>query len=322
MRAGTRAPRTETCRTAAGARSVQEPEPLPRPRRLPKSVGRAAVNAAAFFANHCPPVVTAYRPALPGFAALKRPLRIAALADIHACEPWMNLERIGEIVAATNRLEPDLIVLLGDYVCAIMGWERGIIPMRDWAGVLARLRAPLGVYAVLGNHDWRAGGEQAREALEASGVPVLENDVRLLRPDGAIPFWLAGLADQRAEELGRGRYRGHDDLPGTLARIEDESPIILLAHEPDIFPEVPPRVGLTLAGHTHGGQCRLPLVGPLVVPSRYWRRYAHGQIVEAGRHLIVSGGLGYSGLPIRIGMPPEIVLVELGGQNGLPVSAR
>jgi predicted MPP superfamily phosphohydrolase len=268
------------------------------------------------------PALTTYRMTPPGFEALRRPIRIAALADIHACEPWMTVERIGEIVAETNALEPDLIVLLGDYVCAIYGWQRGIIPMRDWAEALSGLRAPLGVYAILGNHDWRVGGDEARAALEASGVTVLENDARRIQPDGAEPFWLAGLADQRAEDLGGGRYLGRDDLPATLAGIDGGSPVILLAHEPDIFPEVPPRVSLTLSGHTHGGQCRFPLVGPLVVPSRYWRRYAYGHIVESGRHLIVSGGLGCSGLPIRIGMPPEIVLVEFGGQNGLPASPR
>lgn len=301
---------------------MNEPKPSPTDRPSPKGLDRAVMLMAGLLRTRARPVLTTYRLTPPGFAALRRPIRIAALADIHACEPWMTVERIGEIVAETNRLEPDLVVLLGDYVCAIYGWQRGIIPMRDWAEALSGLRAPLGVYAVLGNHDWRLGGEEARAALEASGVTVLENDARLLHPDGAESFWLAGLADQRVEELGGGRYRGRDDLPATLARIDDGSPIILLAHEPDIFPAVPPRVGLTLSGHTHGGQCRLPLVGPLVVPSRYWRRYAYGHIVESGGHLIVSGGLGYSGLPIRIGMPPEIVLVEIGGQNRLPAPAR
>jgi predicted MPP superfamily phosphohydrolase len=301
---------------------VNEPKPSQNVRPAPTRLDRAVMSMAGLLGTRSRPVLTIYRLTPPGFAALRRPIRIAALADIHACEPWMTVERIAEIVAETNRLAPDLVVLLGDYVCAIRGWQRGIIPMRDWAAALSGLRAPLGVYAVLGNHDWRLGGEEARAALEASGVTVLENDARLLHPDGVEPFWLAGLGDQRAEALGGGRYRGRDDLPATLAGIDDGSPVILLAHEPDIFPAVPPRVVLTLSGHTHGGQCRLPLVGPLVVPSRYWRRYAYGHIVESGRHLIVSGGLGYSGLPIRIGMPPEIVLVELGGGNGLPASAR
>jgi predicted MPP superfamily phosphohydrolase len=108
-------------------------------------------------------------------------------------------------------------------------------------------------------------------------------------------------------------HRHADDLPGTLKKIRDKSnPVILLAHEPDIFPEVPERVSLTLCGHTHGGQVALPFIGRPVVPSRYGDRYAYGHIVEDGRHLIVSGGLGCSGIPVRFGVPPEIVVIDIG----------
>ena len=91
----------------------------------------------------------------------------------------------------------------------------------------------------------------------------------------------------------------------------DTAPTILLVHEPDIFPNVPSRVSLTLAGHTHGGQVTFMGYAPRV-PSRYGRRYLYGHIVEDGRSLLVSGGLGCSGLPVRFGRPPEIVVVELG----------
>jgi predicted MPP superfamily phosphohydrolase len=136
--------------------------------------------------------------------------------------------------------------------------------------------------------------------------------VRLTK--GGRPFWLLGLGDQLAL-LRRGpkRYRGVDDLAGTLAQVTDDAPAILLAHEPDIFPEAPHRVALTLSGHTHGGQVRLLGWSPLV-PSRYGNRYAYGHVVEDGRHLVVSGGLGTSILPVRLGVPPEIVLVDLGRQ--------
>ena len=102
-------------------------------------------------------------------------------------------------------------------------------------------------------------------------------------------------------------------MPKTLAQITDDTtPAILLAHEPDIFPKVPERFGLTLSGHTHGGQVKLPLIGRPIVPSRFGQRYAYGHVIEDERHLIVSGGLGLSNLPIRFGVPPEIVLLELG----------
>ena len=100
------------------------------------------------------------------------------------------------------------------------------------------------------------------------------------------------------------------DLDGTLAKVTDDAPVILLAHEPDIFPRVPSRVSLTLSGHTHGGQVRVFGYSPMV-PSRYGNRYAYGHIVEDNRHLVVSGGLGCSILPVRIGVPPEIVMVDV-----------
>lgn len=105
--------------------------------------------------------------------------------------------------------------------------------------------------------------------------------------------------------------RGLDDLDGTLMQVTDEAPVILMAHEPDVFPKVPSRVALTLSGHTHGGQIRFLGRSP-VVPSRYGNRYAYGHVVEDGRNLIISGGLGCSIAPVRFGVPPEIVVVDLG----------
>ena len=110
-----------------------------------------------------------------------------------------------------------------------------------------------------------------------------------------------------------------------MRKIRTDDPVLLLVHEPDIFPHVPDRVALTLAGHTHGGQIRLPLIWPLFVPSKYGARYAYGHVVEDGRHLIVSGGLGTSIIPARLGVPPEIVHITLGGGVGLarsPVAFR
>lgn len=261
--------------------------------------------------------VTRYRLTPPRWPADLR-LRIAVIADLHAGAPWMTVERIRSIVDQTNALAPDLTVLLGDYI-ATHRFVTKRIPEADWARALAGLRAPLGVHAVLGNHDWwddraaqaRGSGPVAgRVALEAEGIAVYENDVVKLRHAGQ-GFWLAGLGDQIAFPLGGGRFRGVDDLPGTLAKLTDDAPAILLAHEPDIFPQVPERVSLALSGHTHGGQVRLFGYAPLT-PSRFGDRYAYGHVVESDRHLIVSGGLGCSVLPMRLGSPPEIVLVELG----------
>jgi predicted MPP superfamily phosphohydrolase len=192
-----------------------------------------------------------------------------------------------------------------------------------WAEALGELKAPLGVHAILGNHDWwddlgaqrrRQGPVLGRRMLEREGIPVYENDATRLVKDGRR-FWLAGLGDQLAflkgrTRGGRRRFEGVDDLAGTLAKVTDSAPVILLAHEPDIFPRVPSRVALTLSGHTHGGQVRLFGYSPKV-PSRYGNRFAYGHVVENGRHLVVSGGLGCSILPVRLGVPPEIVMVDV-----------
>jgi predicted MPP superfamily phosphohydrolase len=249
-------------------------------------------------------------------------LSIGVIADVHAGGPLMPVERIRAIAERTNELTPDLIVLLGDFTASHKFKTRSVEP-GEWAEALGVLRAPLGVHAVLGNHDWwddlaaqRAGrGPVAgRRMLERFGIPVYENDVVRLEKDGRS-FWLAGLGDQLAFVRSRRRRarrgpRGVDDLPGTLAKVTDDAPVVLLAHEPDIFARVPERVSLTLAGHTHGGQVRLLGYSPRV-PSRFGNRFAYGHIVEDNRHLIVSGGLGCSILPVRIGVPPEIVMVEL-----------
>ena len=264
---------------------------------------------------------TRYRLEPPGWPA-GLVLRLAVIADLHASEPYMPPQRIAEIVDRTNGLGADAILLLGDYA-ASHRWQTRLVPASEWSRLLAGLKAPLGVHAVLGNHDWwddraaqrrGSGPVIGRRELERVGIPVYENDaVRLEK--GGRPFWLAGLGDQiafiKGRIDGRHQFQGVDDLGGTLAKVTDNAPVILMAHEPDIFPKVPARVALTISGHTHGGQVRLLGYSPNV-PSRYGNRYAYGHVVEQGRNLIVSGGLGCSILPVRLGVPPEVVLIQLG----------
>ena len=257
--------------------------------------------------------VQEYRLSLPGWGD-RPPLTICVVADLHAGEPWMPLARVRRIVAAANALAPDLHVVLGD-LPAHHRFVTERVPMAAVAGALADLRAPLGRHAVLGNHDWwddgaaRAAGRDPpaiRFLLRDAGIPVLANAARLL-PHGA-GVWLLGTDSALA--FGR-RRPGADNLPAALAPLRgSDAPAILLAHEPDIFPRVPARVALTLAGHTHGGQVRLLGRSP-VVPSRYGNRYAYGLVEEAGRRMVVSGGLGCSMMPVRLGVPPELTLIRL-----------
>jgi predicted MPP superfamily phosphohydrolase len=269
----------------------------------PAFAGYAGVEAAAMLD------VTRYRLKPRGWPDGQK-LTISVIADLHAGGPNMGLDRIRGIVDTSNALRSDIVLLLGDFV-ATHKFVTEPIPAPVWAAELSRLKAPLGVHAILGNHDWWFHQADIRLALKRVGIPVMENDAVLLGERGAR-FWLAGIGDQLAIPLGQGRFRGADDLPATLAMIGSDEPVILMVHEPDIFTKVPDRVSLTLAGHTHGGQIRVPFMWPAFVPSQYGARFAYGHIVEGGRDLIVSGGLGTSVVPMRIGVPPEIVHIELG----------
>ena len=213
------------------------------------------------------------------------------------------------IVDQAMKENPDLIALGGDYVVAAkMPAKR--VEEADIAACLAPLAAPLGVFGVLGNHDWIDGRRGPRgerpviaSELETVGVRMLVNDAAAIdMPGGRL--WLPGVDSQWTKDGGR------HDLGTALRDVPDGAAAVLLAHEPDIFADDPRTPGLTLSGHTHAGQLNLMGWRPLT-PSRYGGRFAHGHHVLEGRQLVVSAGLGYSGLPLRIGAPPEIVVIDL-----------
>jgi len=246
-----------------------------------------------------------------GWPAALDGLRIAVLSDIHAGAPHVGHEKLARIVKVVNDQRPDLVVLLGDFVIhGVLGgrFEAPEATIRALAG----LRAPLGVVAVLGNHDWWYDGDRVRKALEEGGIPVLENEtVRRERKGAAL--WLVGLADL---------WTRTPRITETLTSVPAGEPVILLTHSPDVFPDVPPHVSLTLAGHTHGGQVRLPLFGAPIVPSRFGQRYAAGLVEEEGRLLFVTPGIGTSIIPVRFGVPPEISLLTLVAASRSRAEAR
>jgi uncharacterized protein len=224
-------------------------------------------------------------------------LRVAVIADLHTGAPHVSLSKVGRVVTRVNAERPDLIALLGDYVDQRVTGAT-LVPIPVVASALGRLRAPLGVVAVLGNHDWVEGGRELASALREAGVTVLENEAVSV----GRRLWVAGVADA-------GRRR--PDLAAALAAPPGDAPVLLLSHNPDVFPDVPERVSLTLSGHTHGAQVDLPLVRGRVTPSRFGAHYAGGVFEERNRVLFVSRGIGTSRLPVRFGAPPEVALLEL-----------
>lgn len=244
-------------------------------------------------------------------------LRLVLLADPHLVEPHMPLSRWSSIIDTANALEGDLNLMMGDYVAGHF-FRTGTVPVANMAKTAASLRAPLGTYSIIGNHDWwddrasvkrGSGPTLAQRALEDHGIPVLANAALRVNKAG-LPFWLSGTDSLVAIPKGRGKFESRADLEGTFAQVTDDAPIIHMAHEPDLFTRISERVSLTLSGHTHGGQVRLFGWSP-VVPSVYGDRFAYGHIIENNRHLVVSGGLGCSIMPVRFGVPPEITIVDL-----------
>jgi hypothetical protein len=235
--------------------------------------------------------------ALPSWPQRLDGLRAGVMSDVHAGVPHMGLAQIARAVDALNDRAPDVQLLLGDHLDASQPWRRRIAP-EVVAAQLARLEAPLGTLSVIGNHDWRNSGYRIWRALAAEGVTVLED--RAVELDNGL--WVAGLADMRHRR---------PDVAEALREVPPGAPVIVLTHDPDMFPEIPEHVALTLAGHTHAGQVAIPVLRRPMIPSHYGERYARRHVVEHGRHMLISSGLGTSGLPIRLLAPPEVVVVTL-----------
>ncbi len=271
----------------------------------------AAVLAAwAFWLEPSSLTVRRVELAVPRWHAEHGDLKIALLTDLHVGALHMSLGRLRHVVERVNAEAPEVVIITGDFVIGGKDHEGGVaggtfVEPESIAAELKNLRAPLGVYAVLGNHDWWFDGERVARALEGAGLRVLENRAARIERGGRA-FWLAGVADL---------WTRRPDVEGALREVSTDDPVLLFTHNPDIFPDVPARVSLTLAGHTHGGQVNLPLLGRPVVPSRFGQRFAFGHVVEGGRHLYVGGGIGTSIIPVRFRVPPEIVVLNLRAMN-------
>lgn len=266
----------------------------------------AAIGLAAWMLHNARamPVVRRADIALPYPAgAARTPVTIALLTDTHLSGPDNSPDRMKRIVAQINALRPDLILLGGDYI-GDNKWAATYDAHQSIA-FFAGLRAPLGVVAVLGNHDSRSrknGKALSADAWQAAfarmGITLLQN--------GALrrgPLVIGGLKDI---------YTRRPDIPGTLAVMDriGGAPV-MVSHGPDVFPKIPDRPILTVVGHTHCGQIAFPFVGIVYVPSRYGTRYACGLYRDGDKQMVVAGGVGTSGWPFRMLAPPDIWLITV-----------
>jgi len=260
-----------------------------------------ATSAAALLSGHVAgnvyhAEVTRHRLALP---FLRAPIRTLQLSDLHY-GPYIHEGSVRAWVAQAQAEKPDLIVITGDVVDQQL--RRPLAPL---VAALAGLGAPLGVWACLGNHDRARFGfgevRELEEALTEAGMTLLVNRGRLVRDD----LYLAAVDDLET---------GHSDLAAALRDAPGGVATLLLSHQPDFFPEMTVPVDLTLAGHTHGGQVRLPGIGALYTSSRYGERYLEGWVPPPDAHFgkgYVSRGLGVSLLPVRLNCPAELAVFDI-----------
>ncbi|MBV9932293.1 MAG: metallophosphoesterase [Alphaproteobacteria bacterium] len=232
---------------------------------------------------------------LPGYPEGAKPLRVVLLGDTHMGGPDQSPARLRSIVAAVNALHPDLILLAGDY----KGEPKlpGFAYAREaGAAPLGGLKAPLGVIAVLGNHDHWDNAAAWTRLLEAEGITVLRNQAARRGP-----IVVGGIDDA---------YSEHADFARTMAAAEAlGGPIVLLSHGALPFRQSAGPLPPFLAAHTHCGQIALPFLGPVYLPYKHPIRYACGRYDEPGRTIVVSGGVGTSNLPLRLNAPPDYWLI-------------
>jgi uncharacterized protein len=246
------------------------------------------------------PVVRRADVAMPDWPQGARPIRVVLLADIHMGPPDMPPHRLARIVGQVNALHPDLVLIAGDFI-SDKHWRR-LGNVAEALAPLARLDSPLGTYAVLGNHDHWRGLPEVMPALREARVKVLVNQAAEVGP-----LSVGGVDDA---------FTGHDNVRMTVDAMRPlKGARVMLTHSPDVGPSVPNNVSLILAGHTHCGQIRLPLIGALEYQSKYGARFGCGLARDGVKRVITSAGIGTSMVPLRLGAVPDMWLITLGPQR-------
>ena len=254
------------------------------------------------FARAQPHLVRSFRLEIDGWPRWSRPMRVVFLSDFHTGSHSEDVARLQGIVTEARTFGPDLVLLGGDFV-NMQPFGGGRVPPQVVASALARLDGPCGRFAVLGNHDYVYGAEEVADALREHGITVLDDEYRGVNFEGHSVD-IVGIPDAHVSRAPSQQL---------LASLLPEQPTIVLAHDPAWFADVPARPHLTLAGHTHAGQVSLPGLGIVTNSSKAPRRWSRGRVVEGGRYLYVTSGIGTSVLPVRWRVPPEFVVLDVIG---------
>jgi predicted MPP superfamily phosphohydrolase len=240
---------------------------------------------------------------IPGWPRLSKAMRIAFLSDFHTGSHSDDVSRLDAIIAEASGFRPDIALFGGDYVNMQL-FGGGRVPPSTIARTLARLDTPLGQFAVLGNHDYEYGASAVANALERQKINVLSDSRVTVQFQNKLVD-IVGVPNARIIR---------SEARAVLAGIEPNTPTIVLSHDPVWFAEVPPGPHLTLAGHTHGGQIRIPGIGVITNASKAPLRWSNGLISERGRYLYVTSGIGTSGVPLRWGVPPGYAILDVTGE--------
>jgi len=252
--------------------------------------------------------ISRVRIAITGWPRLSRPLRLLFLSDLHVGSHTNDVERLGGIMSSAAEFQPDLMCLGGDYINSLL-FGGGRVPPETIAEILAVVKSPLGGFSILGDHDELYGGPAIAGALRDAGLTALRDEVARVVFDGH-EITIVGVSPDASR------------LPDLIRQARVGNPMIVLAHDPAAFAQLPREAScLMLCGHTPGGQIRFPLLGPLVNMSDAPLAWTYGHVVEGDNHLYVTSGLGVSLIPLRLGIPPEIVLIEVQGAHSSRMSA-